>query len=91
MFTETVTTARTKAEAVWEHSRLFSDPPVGLVAAIAWETDDGNVTTVLVWETPAARGDFSLERMMPLFEAGTLGEEHGHPERVTPVNVYLRP
>ncbi len=58
---------------------------------IAWTTDNDEVTTLMVWETPSARGDFAFERMMPLFEDGTLGEEHGHPERVTPVNVYLRP
>lgn len=61
------------------------------MAAIAWETGGGEVTTVMVWTTPAARGDFALERMMPLYESGTLGEEHGHPERVTAVNVYVSP
>jgi hypothetical protein len=44
----------------------------------------------MVWETPAARGDFAAERMVPLVADGTLGEEHGHPERVTPVELYLR-
>jgi hypothetical protein len=43
----------------------------------------------MVWESPAARGAFAAERMVPLFEAGILGEEHGHPERVTPLHVYL--
>ncbi len=43
----------------------------------------------MVWETPAARGEWAAERMVPLFEASLLGEEHGPPERVTPVQVYL--
>lgn len=90
MFIETVTLARAQAEAVWEHSRIFSEPPDGLMAAIAWETGAGEVTSVMTWETPAARGDFAMERMMPLYESGTLGEEHGHPQPVTAVNVFLR-
>lgn len=90
MFAETVTTPRSAADTVWERSRLFSEPPTGLVAAIAWESGDDDVTTVMVWETPGARGDFAAERMVPLYEAGILGAEHGHPDRVTPVQVYVR-
>lgn len=89
MFAETVTIPCTHAQAVWDRSRIFSEPPAGLLAAIAWESGRDNVTTVMVWETPAARGDFAAERMVPLYEAGVLGEEHGHPERVTPVQVYV--
>jgi hypothetical protein len=89
MFAETITIARSQAQAVWDHSRLFSEPPAGLLAAIAWESGGDDITSVMVWETPAARGDFAAERMVPLYEAGILGEAHGHPERVTPVQVYV--
>ena len=90
MFLETVTLARGAAETVWEHSRLFSEPPDGLAAAIAWTSGDDEVTVLMAWDTAAARGDFALERMVPLYETGTLGEHHGHPGPVTPVNVYVR-
>ncbi len=90
MFAETITITRAQAQTVWDHSRLFSEPPAGLLAAIAWESGgDDEITSVMVWETPAARGDFAAERMLPLYDAGILGEAHGHPERVTPVQVYL--
>jgi hypothetical protein len=89
MFAETITLERSLLQAVWDHSRLFTDPPAGLLAAITWESGGDDVTAVMVWESPAARGDWAAERMVPLFEAGILGEEHGHPERVTPVQVYL--
>jgi hypothetical protein len=91
MFAETVTIARPLTQAVWDHSRLFSEPPVGLLVAIAWESGGDEVTTVMVWQTPAARGDFAAERMVPLFDAGVLGAEHGHPERVTRFNCSWDP
>jgi hypothetical protein len=91
MFAETITIARPSIQAVWDHSRFFTEPPAGLLAAIAWESGGDDVTTVMVWETPAARGDFAAERMVPLFEAGVLGEEHGHPERVTPIQLFVGP
>jgi hypothetical protein len=90
MFAETITLPRAQAQTVSDHSRLFAEPPAGLLAAIAWEAGGDDITTVMVWETPAARGDFAAERMVPLVADGTLGEEHGHPERVTPVELYLR-
>jgi hypothetical protein len=90
VFAETITIEHSLAQAVWDHSRLFTEPPTGLLAAITWESGGDDVTAVMVWETPAARGDFAAERLVPLFEAGILAEEHGHPERVTPLQVYLR-
>jgi hypothetical protein len=89
MFAETITIERSLAHAVWDHSRLFTQPPAGLLAAITWESGGDDGTAVMVWETPAARGDFAAECMVPLSRAGIRGEEHGHPERVTPVQVYL--
>jgi hypothetical protein len=79
MFAETITTEPSLAQAVWDHSRLFTEPPAGLLAAITWESGGDDVTAVMVWESPAARGAFAAERMVPLFEAGILGEEHGPP------------
>jgi hypothetical protein len=90
MFVETVTLARAEAETVWEHSRLFSEPPDGLAAAIAWMSGADEVTVLMAWDTAAARGDFALERMVPLYEAGTLTERHGRPAPVDAVNAYVR-
>lgn len=90
MFVETVTLGRAEAETVWEHSRLFSEPPAGLASVIAWMSGVNEVTVLMAWDTAAARGDFALERMVPLYEAGTLGEQHGHPAAVDAVRVYLR-
>lgn len=91
MFMEIVTGSRREAALVEENSRMFADPPAGLLAAVAWESGDDDVTTLMVWETPKAHGDFSFERMMPLFESGVMSEVKGKPERLTPVKVYLRP
>jgi hypothetical protein len=89
MFMEIVTTARKDAEFVFERSRIYSDPPAGLRAAISWVDGEDQVSLLTVWETPGARGDFALERMMPLFDAGVLDDRHGHPERLTPLRVLL--
>lgn len=91
MFVETVTVARAPAREFTDRTRLLSDPPPGLAAYVAWESGDDEVTVVVVWETPAARGGFAVDRVMPLFEDGTLGDEHGHPQRLTPFEVYVRP
>jgi hypothetical protein len=35
MFAETITLPRAQAQTVSDHSRLFAEPPAGLLAAIA--------------------------------------------------------
>lgn len=87
MFIDIVTAPRQEVEFVDEEAGLFSDPPDGLAAAVAWEVDDDNVTVLMVWETPGARGDFAAEKMMPLVEAGDVTTK---PEIVTPFRVFIR-
>ncbi|MBW3579324.1 MAG: hypothetical protein KY462_16625 [Actinobacteria bacterium] len=90
MFMDKVTTTRDAAEDVWRESRLLDDPPDSLLALLSWE-EDGQVTTVSVWESAADRGQVAADRMLPLFERGVLGERHGSPHPVETVRIYLRP
>ena len=41
-----------------------------LVASIAWLGKDGDVTSVNVWDSPQAVGDFYMERVGPIVQAG---------------------
>ena len=66
---------------------VIGSGPNGLAAAIAWESGEDEVTTVMVWDTPSDRGDFAFEKMMPLIEeAGITGK----PEIVEPFRVFIR-
>jgi len=87
MFIDVVTAARSEIELVDERTGLFSDPPAGLLAAVSWESGDDRVTTVMVWDTPGARGDFAFQKMMPLIEQGGIT---GKPEIVKPFRVFIR-
>lgn len=91
MFMDKVTTTRDAAEQVWNASKLIDDPPSSLLALLSWEEEGGQVTTVSLWESAAARGQVAAERMMPLFERGVLDERHGSPRPVETVRIYLRP
>jgi len=89
MFVETITSPRDEWERWTERLRLLSEPPAALVASIAWQTKDGNVTSVSVWDSPEAVADFFMERIRPFVEAegspDTTPTRHGDP-----IAVYLR-
>ena len=90
MFVETIVLPRREWERWHERLRLFSDPPEALIASIAWESGDGEVTGVNVWETPRAIADFFMERVQPLVEAE--GEPPNKPRRRgEPLAFYQRP
>ena len=44
---------------------MLSNPPDALVALIAWEASDGQVTEVHVWDKPGAIADFFMEHVLP--------------------------
>jgi hypothetical protein len=87
MFIDIVTTSTADLGVVDERAGLFADPPDGLAAAIAWESGDDEITTVMVRDTPGDRGDFAFKKMMPLMEEGAV---RGKPAIVTPHRVFLR-
>ena len=90
MFVETIVLPRREWERWHERLRLFSDPPEALIASIAWESGDGEVTGVNVWETPRAIADFFMERVQPFVEAE--GEPANKPtRRGEPLAFYQRP
>ena len=73
-----------------ERLQLFDDPPDALIASIAWESGDGEVTGVNAWERPRAIADFFMERVQPFVEAA--GEPANKPtRRGEPLAFYLRP
>jgi hypothetical protein len=89
MFVETIVLPRSEWERWQERLRLSSDPPEDLIASIVWDSGDGEVTGVNLWESPAAIADFFMERVRPFVEAE--GEPTNKPQRRgEPVAVYLR-
>ena len=87
-FTEIVTGRKTEIEQFMAETEMLTDPPPGFVAAVGWETGTEELTVVMVWATPGARGDFAVERAMPVFEAATLRPPS--PERIHPTHLYVR-
>lgn len=89
MFIEIVTSTSSELEVIEEQAGLFSDPPEGLLASIAWEADSPDeVTVLMVWQTPEARGDYAFEKIMPLALAGKVVSS---PQRLKPFKVFIRP
>jgi hypothetical protein len=89
MFDETIALPRPEWERWHERLRYSSDPPDALVATIVWSSGEGQVTGVNLWDSPAAVGDFYLERVGPIVEME--GEPANKPQRHgEPLAVYLR-
>jgi hypothetical protein len=90
MFVETIVLPGREWERWNERLRLLDDPPEALIASIAWDSGDGEVTGVSVWETPGAIADFFMERVGPF--VGAEGEPPNKPQRHgEPLVFYLRP
>ena len=87
-FAEVVVTTPAEVEEVFERARVLTDPPAGLVAVVGWETGPDEVTVVMVWSDPSARGDAALERFMPMLEDGTFRPTK--PERIHPTHLLVR-
>jgi hypothetical protein len=89
MFVETIALPREEWERWHERLRYATDPPEALVATIVWDSGEGQVKGVNLWETPKAIADFYLERVRPIVEAE--GETTSKPKRHgEPLAVYLR-
>jgi hypothetical protein len=89
MFVETIALPRPEWERWHERLRYATDPPQALIATIVWDSGDGQVTGVNLWDTPKAIADFYLERVAPIVEAE--GEPSNKPQRHgEPLAVYLR-
>ena len=67
--------------------QLVANPPDGLIAAVAWRDGD-SARTLVVWDSPAAAGDFAETRVMPLLEAGEIAP--AHPERLEVIEAFIR-
>ena len=89
MFVETIALPRPEWERWEERLRYSTDPPKALVATIVWDSGDGQVAGVNVWDTPAAIAEFYMERVKPIVEAE--GEPTNKPQRHgEPLAFYLR-
>lgn len=89
MFVETIAAPRAEWERFTERIRLFSEPPVALAAAIAWDEGDDHVMQVNLWDEPSAVADFFIERVMPVLERD--GQPSSKPARHgPPIASYLR-
>jgi hypothetical protein len=58
VFVETIDLPRQEWERWHERLRYSSDPPEALIATIVWDSGDGQVTGVNLWDTPEAIADF---------------------------------
>jgi hypothetical protein len=89
MFVETITSPRLEWEAWNGRLGMLTDPPQTLVASIAWDAGDGNVTAVNVWDSAEAVGEFFVARVHPIVQE--LGEPAVKPARHgPPLAIYLR-
>jgi hypothetical protein len=89
MFVETIALPRAEWERWHERLRYATDPPEALVATIVWDSGNGQVAGVNLWDTPKAVADFYLERVAPIVEVE--GEPANKPKRHgEPLAVYLR-
>jgi hypothetical protein len=52
MFVETIVLPRPEWERWHERLRYSTDPPKALIATIVWDSGDGQVTGISVWDTP---------------------------------------
>lgn len=86
-FTEVAVTTPAEVEEVFAKSRTLTDPPAGLVALVGWETGPNEVTVVMVWSDPSARGDAAVERFMPMLEDGSF--RPAKPERIHPTHLFV--
>jgi len=89
VFVETITSPAEEWHSWNERLRMQSDPPAALVASIAWDTGDGQISGVNVWDTAEAIADFFVERVHPIVAAegypAVSPTRHGEP-----VAIYLR-
>ena len=89
MFVETIALPRPEWERWQERLRYSTDPPPALIATIAWDSGDGEVTGVNAWDTPDAIADFYIERVGPIVEVE--GEPTNKPRRHgEPLAFYVR-
>jgi hypothetical protein len=89
MFVETIVLPRPEWGPWEERLHYSTDPPDALIATIVWDSGDGQVTGVNVWDTPGAIADFYMERVRPIVDAE--GEPTHKPERHgEPLAFYLR-
>ena len=89
MFVETIVLPRAEWERWYERLGYITSPPSALVSMIAWDSGDGHVTSVNVWDSPGAIADFFMERVRPMVEAE--GEPTNKPQRHgEPLAFYAR-
>jgi hypothetical protein len=89
MFVETIDLPRPEWERWEERLRYSTDPPEALIVTIVWDSGDGQVSGVNVWDTPGAIADFFMERVGLIVEAE--GEPTNKPERHgEPLAFFLR-
>jgi hypothetical protein len=89
VFIETVKAPRDEWERWTERIGVLNDPPGALVASIAWESSEGQVTQVNVWDNPGAVADFFMKHVLPIIEVD--GEPANKPQRHgEPLAIFLR-
>jgi hypothetical protein len=89
MLVETIALPRPEWERWHDRLRYSTEPPAALIATIVWDSGDGQVAGVNLWDTPEAIADFYVERVSPIVEVE--GEPSNKPQRHgEPLAFYLR-
>jgi len=89
MFVETIELPRAEWERWRELLHFTTDPPDALVATVVWDSGDGRVAGVNLWDSPGAIADFYVDRVEPI--VAVEGEPTEKPQRRgEPLAFYLR-
>ena len=89
VFIESITAPEDEVTTWITKLRLLDDPPEALVASFAWRSEDGQVASINVWDSPDAIATFFLDRVQPILEVegppATKPARHGRP-----LHAYIR-
>jgi hypothetical protein len=89
VFVETITLPRAEWEKWKDRLKLGVDYPPALVATVTWQSGDGQVTSLNVWDSAEAVGDFYMARVNAV--VASEGMPTARPQRHgEPIAIYIR-
>lgn len=90
MFVERVVLPRAEWDEWTGRLRLLTEPPITLVACLAWRSENDTITSINVWDSASDVADFFVERAHAVVE--THGPPSRKPERMGETVIgYIRP
>lgn len=90
-FLDTITGPAQEEDRVLALNGMLRTLPPGLLCYLSWEVAPGRSSTIMAWVSAGARGDWSQQVMVPLFDAGRMARVTGRLEHPKPITVWIRP